>query len=139
MKRSAVAFIVGLVLWVVVASLLNRGLRIGFAGYAAAEPTMAFTLGMKLGRLMVGALASLSGRRGRRDPNTLQDPAMGARHHSPGRIYPRSHPALGQVSGLVSHRFLRNAGAAGGTRCSICSEPLEHPSGRHQGLGKQSP
>jgi hypothetical protein len=59
MKRSALAFIVGLMLWVVVASLLNRGLRVGFAGYAAAEPTMAFTLGMKVGRLIVGALASL--------------------------------------------------------------------------------
>ena len=61
MKRSVLALITGLVLWVVVASLLNRGLRVGFAGYAAAEPTMTFTLCMKVGRLIVGALASLAG------------------------------------------------------------------------------
>jgi hypothetical protein len=60
MKRSILALIAGLVLWVVVASLLNRGLRVGFAGYAAAEPTMVFTLAMKLARLIVGALASLA-------------------------------------------------------------------------------
>jgi hypothetical protein len=60
MKRSVLALIAGFVLWVLVASLLNRGLRVGFAGYAAAEPTMAFTLGMKMGRLLVGALASLA-------------------------------------------------------------------------------
>src|SRR5215470_14895644 len=59
MKRSILALIAGLVLWVVVASLLNRGLRVAFAGYAAAEPAMSFTPGMKLARLLVGALASL--------------------------------------------------------------------------------
>ena len=60
MKRSVLALIAGLALWVVVASLLNRGLRVGFTGYAAAEPTMTFTLGMKLARLLVGALASVA-------------------------------------------------------------------------------
>jgi peptidoglycan/LPS O-acetylase OafA/YrhL len=60
MKRSVLALLAGLALWVVVASLLNRGLRVRFTGYAAAEPMMAFTLGMKVARLLVGALASLA-------------------------------------------------------------------------------
>ncbi len=46
--------------WVLVASLLNRGLRIGLAGYALAEPTMTFTLAMKVARLLLGALSSLA-------------------------------------------------------------------------------
>ena len=50
----------GLAVWVVVASLLNRGLRLGLAGYALAEPTLTFTLGMKIARLILGALASLA-------------------------------------------------------------------------------
>jgi hypothetical protein len=60
MKRSVLALIAGLAVWVLVASLLNRGLRVGFAGYAAAEPAMMFTLGMKVARLILGALASLA-------------------------------------------------------------------------------
>jgi peptidoglycan/LPS O-acetylase OafA/YrhL len=60
MKRSVLALLVGLGLWVLVVSLLNRGLRVGFTGYAAAEPTMSFTLGMKVGRLIIGAVASLA-------------------------------------------------------------------------------
>jgi hypothetical protein len=60
MKRPIFAFIAGLALWVLVASLLNRGLRLALNGYAAAEPTMTFTLGMKLARLTLGSLASLA-------------------------------------------------------------------------------
>jgi hypothetical protein len=60
MKRTILAFLTGLVVWVVVATLLNVGLRAGMAGYALAEPTMSFTLGMKVARLMLGALSSLS-------------------------------------------------------------------------------
>ena len=60
MKRSVLALLVGLALWVLVVSLLNRGLRAGITGYAAAEPTMNFTLGMKVGRLIIGAVASLA-------------------------------------------------------------------------------
>ncbi|MFZ0799628.1 MAG: hypothetical protein WAM98_17725, partial [Terriglobales bacterium] len=41
-------------------TLLNRGLRAGLAGYALAEPTLNFTLSMKVARLILGALASLS-------------------------------------------------------------------------------
>ena len=60
MKRLIFAFVAGLALWLVVATLLNLGLRAGLAGYALAEPTMSFTLGMKVARLILGALASLA-------------------------------------------------------------------------------
>ena len=60
MKRSIFALIAGLALWVLVASLLNRGLRAGIPGYALAEPTLNFTLGMKVARLILAALASLA-------------------------------------------------------------------------------
>jgi len=38
---------------------LNRALRIFVLGYAAAEPTMSFTLGMLAARLVIAALTSL--------------------------------------------------------------------------------
>ncbi|MGC2698328.1 MAG: hypothetical protein WA738_21280 [Candidatus Angelobacter sp.] len=60
MKRSIFAVAAGLVVWVLVATLLNFGLRAGIAGYTVAEPTMTFTLGMKVARLILGALASLA-------------------------------------------------------------------------------
>ena len=59
MKRAALAFAAGLVAWMLVISVLNRGLRVALAGYAAAEPTMSFTLGMLVSRLMIAALASI--------------------------------------------------------------------------------
>ncbi|HXZ80016.1 MAG TPA: hypothetical protein VEG30_08810 [Terriglobales bacterium] len=60
MKRAIFALLAGLVLWTVVATLLNLGLRAGVPGYALAEPTLTFTLGMKIARLILGALASLA-------------------------------------------------------------------------------
>jgi len=60
MKKTILAFVAGLALWAVVATLLNFGLRAGLAGYVSAEPTMTFTLGMKFARLILGALASLA-------------------------------------------------------------------------------
>lgn len=60
MVRKIVAFVCGLAAWILVASLLNRLLRLGLPRYAAAEPTMAFTLSMQWARLALGALASLS-------------------------------------------------------------------------------
>jgi hypothetical protein len=59
MKRAVVAFIVGLLAWVVVVSLIDRVLRLSLAGYAAAEPTFAFTLGMMWSRLTMAAVTSL--------------------------------------------------------------------------------
>ncbi len=60
MKRSILGFIVGLAVWALVASLLNRSLRFGLEGYAAAEPQMTFTHAMMAARLTLGALASLA-------------------------------------------------------------------------------
>jgi len=60
MKRAILAVVAGLVVWMLVATLLNFGLRAGLAGYSLAEPTMTFTLGMKVARLILGALASLA-------------------------------------------------------------------------------
>jgi hypothetical protein len=60
MKRSIFGFIVGLAVWVLAASLLNRSLRFGLEGYAAAEPQMTFTHAMMAARLALGALASLA-------------------------------------------------------------------------------
>jgi hypothetical protein len=59
MKRAAVAFIVGLLAWGVVVSLIDRMLRFSLAGYAAAEPTFTFTLGMMWARLIMAAVTSL--------------------------------------------------------------------------------
>lgn len=60
MIRSILAILAGLAAWALVATLINLGLRAGLAGYALAEPTMTFTLGMKVARLILGALASLA-------------------------------------------------------------------------------
>jgi hypothetical protein len=60
MTRSILAVVAGLVVWMVVATLLNFGLRAGLAGYAVAEPALTFTLSMKIARLILGALASLA-------------------------------------------------------------------------------
>jgi hypothetical protein len=59
MKRAVVAFIVGLLAWAVVVSLIDRLLRLSLAGYAAAEPKFAFTLGMMWARLTMAAVTSL--------------------------------------------------------------------------------
>jgi hypothetical protein len=60
MKRSIAAFLAALVSWVLVASLIDRGLRYGIDGYAAAEPVFKFSLGMMFARLAMGAAASLA-------------------------------------------------------------------------------
>jgi hypothetical protein len=62
MKRSILAFAAfaaGFLVWVLVASLLDRVLRLALSGYAAAEPTMHFTLPMLLARLTIATLASV--------------------------------------------------------------------------------
>ena len=60
MWRRISSIVAGLVGWVVVVTLLNFGLRAALPGYHAAEPEMTFTLPMMIGRLTIGALASLS-------------------------------------------------------------------------------
>lgn len=59
MKRAILAFLAGLVTWIVVVSVLDRGLRIVLAGYAVAEPKMTFTAGMMAARLAIAAVTSV--------------------------------------------------------------------------------
>ena len=59
MKRSIVAFIIGLLAWILIVSLLDRALRVLIVGYAAAEPSLAFTLPMMAARLTIAAVTSL--------------------------------------------------------------------------------
>ena len=88
MLRSMLAFIVGLAAWVLVASLLNRGLRLALEGYAAAEPRMTFTHAMMAARLVLGALASL---------------AAGAATRA---VTPSSTRALWMLSGVLLATFI---------------------------------
>ena len=60
MIRSAIAVVVGIVVWILAATVCNWALRAGLPGYAAAEPAMVFTLPMLFGRLVVGLVASLA-------------------------------------------------------------------------------
>lgn len=60
MKQSVLAFFAGLIGWVLVVSLLNRGLRLWLSGYAAAEPSMHFTLPMMLARLTIAVITTLA-------------------------------------------------------------------------------
>jgi len=59
MKRSILAFVAALIAWVLIASILDRGLRLALNGYAAAEPTLHFTLRMMAARLVIAAITSL--------------------------------------------------------------------------------
>lgn len=59
MLRTTVGVVVGLIAWVLVVTVLNWGLRLWLPGYTEAEPAMVFTLGMKIGRLSIGAITSV--------------------------------------------------------------------------------
>ena len=59
MKRAILAFLAGLVTWVLVVSVLDRILRLTIEGYAAGEPTMTFTLGMMTARLTIAIITSV--------------------------------------------------------------------------------
>ena len=60
MLRTVSSVVVGLLMWGLVATLLNFGLRLWLPGYAQAEPLMAFTLVMKIARLLLAAIACLA-------------------------------------------------------------------------------
>lgn len=60
MWRTILAVVGGLMAWAVVATLLNIGLRLALPGYSEAEPALAFTLAMKIGRLSLAVAASLA-------------------------------------------------------------------------------
>ncbi|HEY1612618.1 MAG TPA: hypothetical protein VGF97_02855 [Rhizomicrobium sp.] len=60
MWRTVFGVVAGLVAWLVIVSLIDRGLKMWLPGYAAAEPVMAFTLTMKFARLTMAAVTSLA-------------------------------------------------------------------------------
>ena len=59
MVRGIAAVVGGLVVWTVVATLINLALRYGWTAYADVEKAMTFTLAMMAARLAVGAVASM--------------------------------------------------------------------------------
>lgn len=59
MWRTILSIVGGLVAWIVIVTLLDIALRKGIPGYLAAEPTLTFTLGMKIARLSIAVLTSL--------------------------------------------------------------------------------
>jgi hypothetical protein len=60
MLRTIGSIVAGLVVWAVVVTILNFGLRAAIPAYHAAEITLQFTMSMKVGRLTEAALASLA-------------------------------------------------------------------------------
>ena len=58
--RVTLAVVAGIVVWFCVATAANFLLRVLVDGYADAEQAMRFTLGMMIGRLVVGAIASIA-------------------------------------------------------------------------------
>lgn len=59
MLRLIGGVVAGLVVWAVVVTLLNFGLRYGLPGYTAVEKAMNFTVTMMIGRLSISAISSL--------------------------------------------------------------------------------
>jgi hypothetical protein len=60
MIRNIGAIIAGLVAWVVVATVLDRLMRLAWPEYAAAVPVMVFTLPMMFARLTEGAITTIA-------------------------------------------------------------------------------
>lgn len=59
MLRTVVAIVVAVVSWLVIATILNLGLRLTWHDYATVERAMKFTLAMLLARLALGIVSSL--------------------------------------------------------------------------------
>jgi hypothetical protein len=59
MLRTVAGVVAGLIVWIVVAMIVNIAFRAQWPGYAEVESAMHFTLAMMLGRLLLGALSSL--------------------------------------------------------------------------------
>ena len=115
MTRAILAVVAGLVVWMVVATLLNFGLRAGLAGYTLAEPTMTFTLGMKVARLILGALASLAaGAAAGLIAPSKTGPRWVLGRNYPGVVHSGAHSTLGEVPNLVSPGVFGNSVTACG-------------------------
>jgi hypothetical protein len=59
MLRTVAGVVAGLIVWIVIATIVNIAFRAQWAGYAEVESAMRFTLAMMLGRLLLGAVSSL--------------------------------------------------------------------------------
>ncbi len=60
MWRAALGVVAGVVIWGVVVTVLNLGLRYGWPAYFAVEKAMTFTLPMMIARLTESGLSSLA-------------------------------------------------------------------------------
>lgn len=60
MKRCILACLAGFFTWMVVATVINRVLRLSLPNYTAAEHTLQFTLGMKWARLLMAIVTSMA-------------------------------------------------------------------------------
>jgi hypothetical protein len=60
MIRTIGAIVAGLLVWIVIASILDRLLRLAWPDYAAALPSLAFTLSMMTARLCEAAVATVA-------------------------------------------------------------------------------
>lgn len=61
MARLIGGVVLGLVLWIVLVTILNLGLRYGWPAYALVEKAMTFTPPMMAARLIESAVASIAG------------------------------------------------------------------------------
>ena len=132
MWRKIGAVVAGLVAWIVIVSLLNRGLRLWLPGYSAVETAMTFTLTMKIARLAIAAVSSLCA--------GVVTRAI-ARFRAFGRrwivglvlvraVRARTHPSVEPVPGLVPPDLPADAGAAGCASGAVLvprKEGLGHP------------
>jgi hypothetical protein len=60
MFRNIGAIVAGIAAWIVIATILDRLLRLAWPEYAAALPALAFTLPMMFARLCEGAIATIA-------------------------------------------------------------------------------
>jgi len=60
MVRLIGGVIAGVIVWFVIVTILNLGLRYGWHDYAAVEKAMTFTLAMMIARLSMSGVASLA-------------------------------------------------------------------------------
>ena len=59
MWRTVGAIVAGLLVWMLVVTLINLGLRIWLPGYVHVEHALQFTFTMKIARLLMAAVTSL--------------------------------------------------------------------------------
>ena len=59
MIRKIAGVVAGLIVWFIVATIVNILFRISWPGYAEVETAMSFTVAMMVARLLLGALSSL--------------------------------------------------------------------------------